>query len=84
MKKFLVFIERQPQFTGESIPNHLRYIQQLREQDILVAAGGFTDQTGGAYILQANSLEEAVKLAENDPMFMENTCIYKVKEWNVK
>lgn len=84
MKKFLIFIERKPSFTGNSIPDHRSFLQSLREQELLVTAGGFGDQTGGAYILQANTLEDAVQIVERDPMYMENHCKYQIKEWNAQ
>lgn len=84
MKKFLVFIERKPGFSGNSIPEHRNFIQGLREKSILVSAGGFNDQTGGAYILQTDSYENAVRIINEDPMFIENECIYTIKEWNVQ
>lgn len=84
MKKFLVFIERKPSFSGNSIPEHRNFIQSLREKKILVSAGGFNDQTGGAYVLQTDSLENAVQIMKEDPMYIENECVYSIKEWNVQ
>lgn len=82
MKKFLVYIERKSTFTGNSIPGHLIFIQGLREEGILLWAGGFTDQTGGAYVVQAETLEEVTETIHKDPMYQENECVYHVKEWN--
>jgi len=83
MKKYLVLIERKPSFTGNFIKDHREFLQNLREVQTLITAGGFEDQTGGAYVLQANSLEEARMVVKNDPMNHENESVYKVKEWNV-
>ena len=82
MKKYLVLIERKPSFTGNFIQGHRDFLQNLREVQTLISAGGFEDQTGGAYVLQANSLEEARMVIKNDPMNQENESVYKVKEWN--
>ena len=82
MKKYLVLIERKPSFTGNFIQGHREFLQNLREVQTLISAGGFEDQTGGAYVLQANSLEEAKMVVKNDPMNHENESVYKVKEWN--
>ncbi|TBL78540.1 YciI family protein [Paenibacillus thalictri] len=84
MKTFLVFIQRKPGFTGASIPGHREHLTQLREQDRIVLAGGFPDQTGGAYVVKAEDHEAAAKLVELDPMFAENECVYVVKEWNAQ
>ena len=82
MKKYLVLIERKPSFTGNFIQGHREFLQNLREVQTLISAGGFEDQTGGAYVLQANSLEEARMVVKNDPMNQENESVYRVKEWN--
>ena len=38
------------------------------ETQTLIIAGGFEDQTGGVYVIQAPSLEEARNIVINDPM----------------
>ncbi|WP_078412147.1 YciI family protein [Priestia abyssalis] len=82
MKKFLVLIERKPSFTGDLIQGHREFLQNLRETQTLMTAGGFGDQTGGAYVLQAASLEGARNIVEKDPMNQENEAVYTIKEWN--
>ena len=83
MKKFLVVIKRKPSFTGKTLQEHREFLQELRKSELLVMAGGFEDQSGGAYILQSFSLEEARNIVDRDPMNHENESVYKVKEWNV-
>lgn len=82
MKKFLVVIERKPSFTGNFIQGHREFLQNLKEIQILFIAGSFEDQTGGAYVIGADSLEEARATVAKDPMNQGNECVYKVKEWN--
>jgi uncharacterized protein YciI len=82
MGKYLVLIERKPTFTGKFLQGHREFLQSLRETKNLITAGGFADQTGGAYVLQADSLEEACNIAKNDPMNLENEHVYTIKEWN--
>lgn len=81
MKKYLVFIERKETFTGNSIPEHRTFIQNLRVSEALISAGGFSDQSGGAYIVQADNLDQALEMVQKDPMYQEGACTYKVKEW---
>jgi uncharacterized protein len=83
MEKFLVMIERKPTFTGSSIPEHREFLQRLKETDTLLMAGGYSDQTGGAYVIQAASLEAAKNIVITDPMYEENESVYSIKEWNV-
>jgi uncharacterized protein YciI len=82
MKKYLVFIERKPSFTGSLIPGHREFLGNLKESERLFTAGAFEDQTGGAYVLYANSLEEAKETVSKDPMNVESEATYKIKEWN--
>ncbi|HWO96217.1 MAG TPA: YciI family protein [Bacillus sp. (in: firmicutes)] len=82
MKKFLVLIERKPSFTGDLIQGHREFLQNLRETQTLMSAGGFEDQTGGAYVIQAASLEKAKNIVDQDPMNQANESVYTVKEWN--
>ncbi|KKI93432.1 hypothetical protein WQ54_04120 [Bacillus sp. SA1-12] len=82
MKKFLVLIERKPSFTGNFIQGHREFLQNLRETNGLFTAGGFEDQSGGAYVLLADSFEEARSMMNRDPMNQENEAVYKIKEWN--
>jgi uncharacterized protein len=83
MKKFLVTIERKPTFNGDSIPAHREFLQRIKGTDTLLMAGGFEDQTGGAYVIQASTLEEAKEIVSTDPMYKENESVYSVKEWKV-
>jgi uncharacterized protein YciI len=83
MRKYLVWIERKPTFTGNFIQGHREFLQSLREVQKLITAGGFTDQTGGAYVLQADSIEEASNIVKNDPLNQEYESVYTIKEWNV-
>lgn len=53
------------------------------KNEVLDMAGGFADQTGGAYILKSASIEAADSLIANDPMNQEKECTYTIKEWNV-
>ncbi|PLS18587.1 hypothetical protein CVD28_05460 [Bacillus sp. M6-12] len=82
MKKFLVWIVRSPDFTGDSITGHREHLQKLREAGKLVLAGGFADQTGGAYIIQCESIEAAEDLIKKDPMNNASEAFYQLKEWN--
>ncbi|MED1951806.1 YciI family protein [Brevibacillus centrosporus] len=84
MKKFLVWIERKSTFSGDSIPAHRLFLQGLREENLLFLAGGFPDQTGGAYVLLADSLDTATAIRNKDPMYVEGACTYQIKERNAQ
>ena len=81
MKRFLVFIKRKPSYSGEFLQGHENFLKSLREKDVLNEAGGFEDQTGGAYVIQDKSLSEAKAIVANDPMNNEQDTVYTIKEW---
>lgn len=83
MNTYIVWIERKSTFTGNAIPGHREFLKELKESGKLVQAGGFADQTGGAYSLKASSFEETKEIISADPMNQNDECIYSVKEWNV-
>ncbi len=46
---------------------HLASLEPLNRQGRVLLAGPFTDQAGSLIIIEANSLEEAKQIAQNDP-----------------
>ena len=63
-------------------PAHLEYINDLYRQDKVFMAGPFTDKQGGLGIYKAESLEEARKLAEADPVVVEGARTLELREWS--
>jgi uncharacterized protein YciI len=46
---------------------HLAGLEPLLRKGKIVLAGPFTDQSGSLIIIEADSLEEAQQIAQNDP-----------------
>lgn len=46
---------------------HLANLNPLDKEGRVILAGPFTDQTGSLIIIEADSLEEAKRIATNDP-----------------
>jgi uncharacterized protein YciI len=46
--------------------------------------GGFTDKSGGAYVLKAGSLEQAQAIADRDPLAVHGSSTLTVYEWNTR
>lgn len=68
------------------LPEHLKFINQLKQQGKVVMAGPFYtvegDNTGdGMYVLNADSLGEAQRLAEGDPMHKLGLRTPTVRPW---
>ena len=63
-------------------PAHLDYANKLYKEGKVFAVGPFTDGKGGMVIYEADSYEEAVVLAEKDPVVVEGARTVEVREWN--
>jgi uncharacterized protein len=59
---------RTAQFNHAAIEPHQVFLSRLRQSARLELSGPFTDQSGGAYFLRAENIEEAQALALSDPL----------------
>ena len=82
MKRYLVMAMRKPGFSDAVIAPHLEFLDQLRQAGQLEMTGGFTDKSGGAYVLQVESLAIAQAIAEVDPLTTSGSSVVTVYEWN--
>lgn len=46
--------------------------------------GPFSDGTGGAYVIEAGSLEEAKEIGHADPLVTSRSSELTIKEWKLK
>lgn len=82
--KYLVMTTRTPNFQIDVIEKHYAFLDQLHSQKKLEMFGPFTDKSGGAYVINAKNLEEAIKIAHQDPVYTTKSSLIKVYEWNVR
>ncbi len=80
--KYLVLTLRKPHFDAQRIPAHYEFLDRLRANGLLEQAGPFTDRTGGAYVLRAAGVDEAVRIAEQDPLHVHDCSLVTVHEWD--
>jgi len=80
--KYLVLTIRKPHFDAAFVPAHYEFLRSLRDRGILEQAGPFTDRSGGAYVFQADNLEAAREIAEQDPLHIHDCSEVTVREWN--
>ncbi|MBU2886201.1 YciI family protein [Gilvimarinus agarilyticus] len=80
--RYLILTLRTPNFDVSVIEGHKEYLAQLMANGVLELAGGFTDQTGGAYVIVAEDLESAQTIAFNDPVYTSGASDVIVHEWN--
>ncbi|HEX6351998.1 YciI family protein [Actinophytocola sp.] len=63
---------------------HLAYLNKLKEDGALVAAGPYEDLTGGAILLNAASQEDAASLVDGDPYTRANVTKDRyLRQWRV-
>lgn len=82
--RYLVMAMRKPDFSDEVIVPHLDFLDTLRAQGKLEMTGGFSDRSGGAYVLRAASMEEAQVLVAADPLVTSGSSMVTVYEWNTR
>lgn len=84
MKRYLVMAMRKPEFSDEVIAPHLAFLDELRSAGKLEMTGGFSDRSGGAYLLNVDSLAEAQAIADADPLTTYGSSTITVYEWNTR
>jgi uncharacterized protein YciI len=62
-------------------PLHVEYLEKLEEEGKVFARGPFGDDSGGLVVYMADSYEEALTLAENDPHVINKVRRLELKEW---
>jgi uncharacterized protein YciI len=84
MNRYLVLVMRNPGFDAALIEAHGAFLAGLREQQRIELSGGFGDQSGGAYLLRADSLDTARDIARADPLHVSGSSEVRVYEWNAE
>ena len=88
---YLVFLKRAPdrkpisEAEGERIQTaHMANIHAMADRGVLVAAGPFEDSPAvfsGVFVFRAGSVEEARRIAEQDPTVVEHRNLVEVYAW---
>lgn len=63
------------------LPDHLAYLQVLKQRGVLLLSGPFADRTGGLVCICADSWEEAEAIAQQDPLVRNGVDTYELREW---
>ena len=85
MIRYLVIAMRRPSFDDAVIAPHLAFLDELRAAGQLDMTGGFSDRSGGAYVLvNVASLDEAKAIAARDPLTLTGTSDLTVYDWNTR
>jgi uncharacterized protein YciI len=81
MNRYLVLLIRRPDFDPAVVPLHLAFLDDLREQGRIELSGGFSDKSGGSYLLRAIDLAEANAVVRRDPAHAIGGWDITVREW---
>lgn len=85
VRRYLVLAMRTAAFDERVIAPHLAFLDELRAAGSLMMTGGFTDLSGGAYVLEnLASIDEARAIASRDPLNQGGASILTVHEWNTR
>ncbi len=85
MKYFAAFLKMQdPAKSQELRPQHVQFLEETEKAGRIFARGRFTDGTGGLVVYQAESLEEATRIANGDPYIASGARILDIHEWDMK
>jgi uncharacterized protein YciI len=63
MYTYLMLTMRTEKFNQEHVAGHYEFLDRLQAEKRLKMFGPFSDATGGAYVIEADSLEEAAEIA---------------------
>lgn len=83
--RHLVVLVRRPDFDEALVAPHIAFLEALREQGLLELSGGFSDRSGGAYLLRGvPDLDGARAIAQRDPLVVHGASDLTVHEWNAR
>ncbi|MBV6811160.1 YciI family protein [Xanthomonas campestris pv. pennamericanum] len=81
--RYLVLALRKPGFPSDVVQPHLDFLDALRAAGQLELTGGFSDRSGGAYVLvNVATLQEAQQIVARDPLVLRDASALTVYEWN--
>ena len=77
-----------PETLTPHLPAHLEYMIGLERDGVLFASGPLTSPGGGPRgegltILRVGSAEEAAKIAQRDPFYVNGLRDFDIKEWTL-
>ncbi|RXE26849.1 hypothetical protein DB827_13890 [Xanthomonas perforans] len=74
---------RKPGFPADVVQPHLDFLDALRAAGQLELTGGFSDRSGGAYVLvNVATLQQAQQIVARDPLVLRDASALTVYEWN--
>ncbi len=65
----------------KQVPAHVAYVKQLIAQGHQAKSGYWAERGGGMLLFQAESMAEAQRLVEQDPLIQHGCVAYDLHEW---
>lgn len=85
MKMYLVMARRKPAFDNAVIEPHLAFLDDLAAAGHLHLTGGFSDGSGGAYVLaNVSDRAQAEAIVARDPLVLHGSSELTIHEWNTR
>jgi uncharacterized protein YciI len=81
MNRYLIVLMRRPPLDPAVVPLHLAFLEALRQRGQVELSGPFGDESGGAYLLRAETLDDALAMVHDDPAYRSGGWDITVHEW---
>jgi uncharacterized protein YciI len=73
--------EGKPMREQQSMREHFRYYLELHRKGLLIAGGGFTDESGGAAVFEATDDAAANEIIRADPAVESKVFRFELQRW---
>ncbi|NJL85542.1 MAG: hypothetical protein HC886_05525 [Leptolyngbyaceae cyanobacterium SM1_1_3] len=67
----------------QSVPAHVEYVRKLINQGHEARSGYWSERGGGMLLFQADSLEQAIDIVQQDPLIANGCVEYELHQWCV-
>jgi uncharacterized protein len=84
VNRYLVTLFRRAHFDPAVVPLHQQFLEDLRARGCNEMSGPFGDKSGGAYLLRAESLDEAREIVHSDPAHVSGGWDITLYEWHAR
>jgi uncharacterized protein YciI len=84
MNLYLVILMRRAGLDPAAVPLHQQFLEDLRAEGRNEKSGPFGDKSGGAHLLRAADMAEALAIAHRDPAHTSGSWDVTVREWQAR
>lgn len=75
------WVDGKPMSEQQSMREHFQYYVGLHRKGLLIAGGGFTDESGGAAVFEADSDAAASAIIAADPAVTSKAFRFELQRW---